>query len=80
MSGDEKDSMRVVSVRQWHAHRNGRSHAGGDAVGDFYLQTESAQMSKLFTIATEHEWVAALESHDALAASRLGDHQANSSR
>ena len=75
MAGDEDDAVGVVAVGQRHADRRRRGEAGGDAVDDLDLEPERAQVRGFLAAAAEHERVAALEPHDALAAQRLGRHQ-----
>ena len=66
----------MVAMGQRHVDRRRRGEPGGDAVDDLDLEAERAQVRDFLAAAPEHERIAALEANDALAAHRLGRHQA----
>ena len=67
VAGDERHAAGELAVRDGDAGVGGRGDAGGDAGHDLELDPGLAQPQRLLAAAAEHERVAALQPHHALA-------------
>ena len=72
--GEEGDAGRFVTVGERHLEIGGAAEPGGDAGNDRIGDAGRAQRFDLFAAAAEHEGIAALQPHHALAGLRGLDH------
>src|SRR5690242_15299682 len=75
MTGDEREHLRVLTMREWNAGIRGATGSCSNSRHHFKPNTCRGQRLELFTAATKDEWITALQTADALASTRVLDEQ-----
>ncbi len=75
MSGNHQESGRQAAVRNRNAGQLRRGHGGRHTRNDLARDSRPRQLQRFLSATAEHEGVATLQPHDALALSRRPDHQ-----
>ena len=75
MCGDDAQRLGVVAVGQRHARVGTTGQRCGDAGHDLERDAVARQHFEFLAAATEHEWIAALEPHDAAPRPGMLEHQ-----
>ena len=75
MTGHHEERGGEPSMRDGNPREQRRGNRAGDAGNDLARNAGRGERQRLFPAASEDERVAALETHDAMAAARLADHQ-----
>ena len=75
VTGDHQERGREPAMRDGNPRQQRRRNRAGDAGNDLAGNAGRGERERLFPAAPEDERIAALETHDAMAAARLADHQ-----
>ena len=75
MTRDHGEPRGDAAMRDGNSSERGRGDRRADPGNDFVRDGRRFECERFFAAAAEHEWIAALEANDALAASRRADHQ-----
>jgi hypothetical protein len=76
VAGDDHEARRQAAMGDRDSGQGGRGHGRADAGHDLERDAGLGERERLLASAAEHEGIAALEAHDALAALGGADHDA----